>query len=299
MKTLVTGALQATDEELKQLGELGLEITFLQNERDEVISPEQYEAVIGNGLFLYTPIERFTNLKYIQLTSAGTDRVPVEYVREHGIELHNAAGVYSKPMAEWTIMRLLELYKNADKLFANKGWVKDRTWRELGGKTACIVGFGSNGKAIAKLLKAFDVKVCVVNRTEKESPFVDEYYPLERLDEALGKADIVIMAIALADETRQLVNAERFAAMKDGAVFINAARGALVDEAALIDALGTKLAGAALDVFSVEPLPDDSPLRQIPNLLISNHNSFVGENNHARLMSVVMKNLENRNRQIV
>ncbi len=292
MKTLVTGALQATGEELKQLEELGLEITFLQNERDEVINPGQFEAVICNGLFLYTPIERFTGLRYIQLTSAGTDRVPMDYVCSQGIELHNATGVYSKPMAEWTIMRLLELYKNADKLFRNQSWNKDRTWRELGGKTACIVGFGSNGKAIAKLLKAFDVNVCVVNRTKKESPFIDEYYPLDRLDEALGKADIVIMAIALADETRQLVNAERFAAMKDGAVFINAARGALVDEAALIDALGTKLAGAALDVFAVEPLPDDSPLRQIPNLLISNHNSFVGENNHARLMNVIRKNLE-------
>lgn len=299
MKTLVTGALQATDEELKQLEAMGLDITFLQNERDEVISPEQFEAVIGNGLFLYTPIERFTNLKYIQLTSAGTDRVPVDYVQSQGIELHNATGVYSKPMAEWTIMRLLELYKNADKLFQNNSWSKDRTWRELGGKTACIVGFGSNGRAIAKLLKAFDVNVCVVNRTEKESPYIDEYYPLEKLDEALGKADIVIMAIALADETRQLVNAERFAAIKDGAVFINAARGALVDEAALIEALGTKLAGAALDVFAVEPLPDDSPLRQIPNLLISNHNSFVGENNHERLMNVVIENLENRKRQIV
>ena len=294
MKTIVTGALQATSEELKRLEELGLEITFHQNERDEVKNPEQFEAAICNGLFLYNDIEKFTSLKYIQLTSAGTDRVQTDYVREHGIFLKNATGVYAEPMAEWTLMRLLELYKKADKLFANKAWVKDRTWRELGGKTACIVGFGAYGREVAKRLKAFDVKVCVVNRSIKESPFADEFYTMDKLNEALAKSDIVILAIALTDETEHLMNAERFAAMNDGAVFINATRGGLVDEAALADALENKLAGAALDVFETEPLPADSKLWQINNLLISPHNSFVGENNHARLMNVVMKNLENR-----
>ena len=292
MKTLVTGALQATSEEIKKLENMGLEIIVHRDEREAVANPEQYEAAICNGLFLYNGIEKFKNLRYIQLTSAGTDRVPMDYVREHGIELHNATGVYSAPMAEWTIMRLLELYKNAGRLFENRSWVKDRTWRELGGKTACILGFDSNGREIAKRLKAFDVNVLVVNRTKKESPFVDEFYPLDKLNEVLAKSDIVIVAIALTDETRKIMNAERFAAMKDGAVFINAARGALVDEAALIEALREKLYGAALDVFEVEPLPDDSPLWQIENLLISPHNSFVGENNHARLMSVVMGNIE-------
>ncbi len=294
MKTIVTGALQATSEELKQLEELGLEITFHQNERDEVENPEQFEAAICNGLFLYNDIEKFTNLKYVQLTSAGTDRVPTDYVRKHGIVLKNAAGVYAAPMAEWTLMRLLELFKNANKLFANMGWLKDRTWCELGGKTACIVGFGAYGNEVAKRLKAFDVRVCVVNRSVKDSPFVDEFYTMDKLDEALANADIVILAIALTDETKHLMNAERFSAMKDGAVFLNATRGGLMDEIALIDALENKLAGAALDVFETEPLPDDSPMWQLENLLISPHNSFVGENNHARLMRVVMKNLEDR-----
>lgn len=292
MKTLVTGALQATSEELKRLEELGLEITFHQDEQDEVKNPELFEAVICNGLFLYNDIEKFTNLKYIQLTSAGTDRVPMDYVREHGIVLKNAAGVYAAPMAEWTLMRVLELYKNADKLFANHGWNKDRTWRELGGNTACIVGFGAYGAEVAKRLKAFDVEVCVVNRSVKKSSSVDEFYTMDKLDEALTKADMVIMAIALTKDTQHLMNAERFAAMKKGAVFLNAARGGLLDEVALIDALKNKLAGAALDVFETEPLPEDSKLRRIDNLLISPHNSFVGENNHARLMNAVMKNLE-------
>ena len=294
MKTLITGAFQATNEEYAMLEALGLDISFQQFEKDKVEAPEQYEAVICSGLFLYNDIRDFTNLRYIQLTSAGLNRVPVDYIREHGIELHNAAGVYAAPMAEWTLMRLLELYKNADKLFANREWVKDRTWRELGGKTACIVGFGAYGAEVAKRLKAFGVEVCVVNRSVKESAFVDEFYTMDKLNEVLRKADMVIMAIALTNETEHLMNAERFAEMKDGAVFVNATRGGVVDEAALVDALLNKLAGAALDVFETEPLPDDSPLWHIENLLVSPHNSFVGENNHARLMSVVMKNFEDR-----
>lgn len=294
MKTLITGAFQATSEEYAMLEALGLDITFQQFEKDKVEAPEQYEAVICSGLFLYNDIRDFTNLKYIQLTSAGLNRVPVDYIREHGIELHNAAGVYAAPMAEWTLMRLLELYKNADKLFASKGWVKDRTWRELGGKTACIVGFGAYGAEVAKRLKAFDVKVCVVNRSVKESAFVDEFYTMDKLNEVLSKADVVIMAIALTKDTEHLMNAERFGIMKDCAVFVNATRGGVVGEAALVDALRNKLAGAALDVFENEPLPEDSELWHIDNLLVSPHNSFVGENNHSRLMNVVMKNLEDR-----
>ena len=288
MKTIVTGALQATEEELNQLAALGLEITLHPDERAPVESPEQYEAAVCNGLFLYNDISAFANLRYIQLTSAGYDRVPMEYVRAHGIEIHNAAGVYAAPMAEWTVMRLLELYKNAAALFEDRGWVKDRSWRELGGRTACIVGFGAYGQETAKRLKAFGVRVLAVNRTEKDSPYMDEYYPFDALDAALAQADIVILAVALTEETKHLMNAARFAAVKPGAVFLNAARGGLVDEAALLNALdGGRLSGAALDVFETEPLPEDSPLRGRKNLLISPHNSFVGEGNRERLMKCV------------
>lgn len=297
MKAIVTGALQATQEELNMFRSLGLEVTLHQDERQEVEDPEQFDLAVCNGLFLYNDIRRFTSLKYIQLTSAGMDRVPLDYIHRHGIEIHNAAGVYSIPMAEWTLMRILELYKNAGKLYKNQNahiWEKDRSWRELAGKTACIVGFGAYGMEIAKRLKAFDVTVMVVNRTRKENPWIDRFYPLEQLDAALGQADLVIMAIALTDETRCLMSAERFAAMKDGAIFINAARGALVDETALLRALEKgKLSGAALDVFETEPLNRESPLWQQERLLVTPHNSFVGENNHARLVDIVMGNLKN------
>lgn len=295
MKTLVTGALGATDAELDMLRTAGLEITLHPDERKPVEHPEQFEAVICNGLFLYNDIQAFANLRYIQLTSAGLDRVPVEYIQSHGIELHNAAGVYSVPMAEWTLMRILELYKNAARLYENQAahrWEKDRSWRELSGKTACIVGYGAYGAETAKRLKAFDVQVLAVNRTAKESPWVDAFYPLEQLEHCLAQADIVILAIALTDETRHLMNKARLNAMKPGAILINAARGGLVDEAALLESLKSRhIAGAALDVFESEPLSNSSYFWGVPNLLFSSHNSFVGEKNHARLMECVTTNL--------
>lgn len=295
MKTIITGALQATAEELEQLRTFGLEITLHRDEKAVVDNPEQFEAAVCNGLFLYNDISKFKNLKYIQLTSAGMDRVPLDYTESHGIEVHNATGVYSVPMAEWTIMRILELYRNADKLFENQKahrWEKNRNWQELAGKTACIIGFGTYGQETAKRLKAFDVNVQVVNRSKKTSPFVDLFYSMDELDVALSKADIVIMAIALTSETAGLIGEKQFSRMKNTAILVNAARGALIDECALVEALcAGKIAGAALDVFEEEPLQAESQLWKMENAFISSHNSFVGEKNHQRLMKVIETNL--------
>ena len=296
MKAIVTGVLQATQEELDMLRSLGLDITLHPDERQSVAAPWQYEVAICNGLFLYHDIQQFTGLKYIQLTSAGMDRMPLDYIQQHGIEIHNAAGVYSIPMAEWTIMRILELYKNAGNLYTKQRecrWEKDRSWRELAGKTACIVGFGAYGMETAKRLKAFGMEVIAVNRSRKESPFVDLWFSLERLNEALAESDAVILAIALTDSTRDLMNRERLGNMKPGAVLLNAARGGLVDEDALVEALDAgRLSGAALDVFRTEPLPETSPLWHHPRVLVSPHNSFVGNNNQTRLTNIVLNNLK-------
>lgn len=295
MKTLVTGALGATEEELNMLRSAGLDITIHPDERQPVDHPDQYETVICNGLFLHNDISAFTNLRYVQLTSTGYDRVPLDYIQAHGIQIYNASGVYSVPMAEWTIMRILELYKNAARLFTNQAahmWEKDRSWQELTGKTACIIGFGAYGQQVAKRLKAFDVQILAVNRTMKASPFVDGFYPLEQLDFCLSQADIVILAIALTDKTRNLLSKKRIAAIKPGAILINAARGGLIDEAALAEALKSGyIAGAALDVFANEPLSKDSPLWNTDTVLISPHNSFVGANNHSRLIQCITANL--------
>lgn len=296
MKTLVTGAFSLDEYRRSALEELGAELTFHKDERLPVAHPEKFEAVICNGLFTFQDIAAFSNLKYIQLTSAGMDRVPMDYIQAHGITIRNAAGVYSVPMAEWTVLRLLELMKNAPAMQENQRnarWEKDRDWLELAGRTACIVGFGAYGMETAKRLKAFGMHVLAVNRSVKDSPFVDSWYTLDQLEDALAEADAVILAIALTEETRDLMNSARLGQMKRGAVLINAARGGLLDEEALVKALDDGiLTGAALDVFRTEPLPEISPLWHHPRVLISPHNSFVGDKNNTRLTDIIVNNLQ-------
>ena len=116
--------------------------------------------------------------------------------------------------------------------------------------------------------------------------------PLNSLDEALMQADVTVLTLPLTEDTRRLINEDRFTAMKHGAMLVNIARGAIIDTDALIVALNTHLGGAVLDVFEEEPLHESSPLWDIENVIITPHNSFVGDGNHVRMLDVIMKNLE-------
>ena len=143
MNILVTGAFQLNSGEREQLEAAGHNVFVHGDERTPVDYPERYEAVVCNGLFLYNSIERFTSLRLIQLTSAGLDRVPLDYIRAHGIELHNAAGVYSVPMAEFAVCGILQMYKQKRFFAANQAqhkWEKHRGLLELSGKRVCILG---------------------------------------------------------------------------------------------------------------------------------------------------------------
>ena len=296
MKLLVTGSLGPDENDIRAIEALGHEVTLHPDERIPAEHPEQYEGLIGNSLLYYTGHEGFTSLRFVQATAAGLDRIPLAWCRERGIRVFNAEGVYSGPMAEWTVMRILELLKHVPKGFRDQlagRYKRDYHWQELAGKKVFIVGFGAYGREIAKRLKPFGAQITVFNRSLKEDENVDEFCLLGTLKERLPEADILILAIALTEETRHLINADAFARMKRGALFINGSRGPVADEAALAAALtdGT-LAGAALDVFEKEPLAAESPLWKLENVLLSPHNSYAGENNHKRMMEVVLRNLK-------
>lgn len=293
MNVLVTGAFQLNSEELAALETVGHRVFVHPDERIPVEQPERYEAVVCNGLFLHSPIERFTSLRLIQLTSAGLDRVPLDYVRAHGIELHNAAGVYSVPMAEFAIGGILQLYKQSRFFAANQAqhkWEKHRGLLELSGKRACILGCGDVGREIAKRLHAFGCHITGVNRTVRVLPDFDEVLPLDTLAETAAACDILVCCIALTPETRSIVSEEIFGRLHDGAIFVNVARGALADEAALTKWLQSG-GHAVLDVFAEEPLPESSPLWDMENVLLTPHNSFVGEGNRARLWRCIQEAL--------
>ena len=159
MNLLVTGAVARTEKELAMLRELGHKVVFMQQEKSPLPCDATWvEGIIGNGIFLSHPIEKFTSLRYIQLTSAGFDRVPMDYVKQHGIEIHNARGVYSIPMAEFALCGVLQLYKQSGYFHENQKlhkWEKHRGLLEIFGKNVCIVGCGSVGTECAKRFKAF------------------------------------------------------------------------------------------------------------------------------------------------
>ncbi len=295
MKLLVTGAWKCSNEQLNKIKNLGHLVVFMQNESDNLpCSYEEVEGVICNGLFLYHDIKKFKNLKYIQLTSAGFDRVPIDYVNANGIKIYNARGVYSIPMAEFAICGVLQLYKGSKCFYENQKkvvWDKNRDLLELFGKTVCIVGSGSVGTECAKRFNAFGCYVIGVDLYPREDALYEKIYPLDKLDNCLERADVVVLTLPLTEETKHLINASRFNKMKDGAVLVNIARGAVVEENALLNALDNKLLGAVLDVFDKEPLPANSPLWQKENAIITPHNSFVSDGNNERLENVIFKNL--------
>ena len=295
MKLLITGAWKCTSEQLNQIELMGHSVVFMQNEKDELpCSYEEVEGVICNGLFLHHSIEKFTLLRYIQLTSAGFDRVPMDYVQAHGIAIYNARGVYSIPMAEFAISGVLQLYKQSKFFYKNQKrsvWEKHRGLLELYGKTVCIVGCGNVGTECAKRFSIFGCKVIGVDLFPREDIAYEKIYALTSLDEALLQSDVVVLTLPLTEETRYMMNEQRFAKIKNGSVLVNIARGAVVDEQALLKALDEKLLGAVLDVFEEEPLSADNPLWKKANVIVTPHNSFAGDGNALRLQEVIFKSL--------
>lgn len=294
MKLLITGAWQKAEDNFDLLKKMGHEIVFHRFEKEELpCSYDWAEGIVCNGLFLHHPIEKFTNLKYIQLTSAGYDRIPMDYVKEKGIEIHNARGVYSIPMAEFAVAGVLQLYKQM-RFFAQGQsehlWRKHRGLLELYDKTVCIVGCGSVGTECASRFKAFGCSVVGVDLFPRLDESYDRMVPLEQLDQELPNADVLVLTLPLTEETRHLMNADRLGLLKENAVLVNIARGAVVDTSALIGRVD-QIAGAVLDVFEEEPLREDSVLWNRENVILTPHNSFVGEGNGARLSKVILDNL--------
>lgn len=296
MNILITGAWRDAKDNIEKIENMGHKVAYLQLEKDEL--PCEYswvEGIICNGLFLFHPIDKFVNLKYIQLTSAGFDRVPMDFVESHNIEIHNARGVYSIPMAEFAVAGVLQIYKNMNVFTDNQKkcvWNKERNLIELFGKTVCILGCGSVGTECAKRFKVFGCTVIGIDVVARQDDFFDDIYLMSEIDRVLSESDIIILTLPLTESTYHLIDKDRFDLMKKSAVLINIARGAVADTDALIDALNSRqLSGAVLDVFEEEPLNANNPLWKMKNVIVTPHNSFVGDNNNQRLADAIFINL--------
>lgn len=298
MNLLLTGCFNYTEVQKEKLASLGFRIYFVQQEKEALpLAAAEVDATVCNGLFLSHNIEDFTNLKFIQLTSAGFDRVPVDYIKAKGIALHNARGVYSMPMAEWALYRVLEHYKQGW-FFKNEQeqhqWTKHRGLRELAGSRVAVVGAGNVGQEVAKRFGALGCNVTGFDIHTNSTPFFDEMALTASLLEHIGLYDVVVITAPLLPSTRGLISYDVMKGMKENATLVNIARGGLIDQKALVQILcERKDLFAALDVFENEPLEEESPLWTMDNVAVSPHNSFVSDRNNERMFEVMYQNLKN------
>jgi phosphoglycerate dehydrogenase-like enzyme len=237
------------------------------------------------------------SLKWVQLPSAGangyTDRPAL---KEH-VMLTNSSGVFGVPGAEHAIALMLAFTRQ---LHIHWDQQKERIWKrnpdclEVQDANVGIIGLGDIGGEIAKRAKGLGANVLAVKRTVSERlPYVDYIYPLEQVDTLLSECDFVIMALPQTPDTERFLNEERIRRMKQGAVFINVGRGPTVDEQALIQALRDgHLSGAGLDVTDVEPLPQESPLWNTPNVFITSHSVGVSPRKEERRVKLISENLK-------
>jgi len=235
------------------------------------------------------------SLEWIHSVSAGVEHALDEDLRTMDVTLTNASGVFDIPIAETVLAYILMIAKRMPEFMAQQ---RSRTWntlklREAADLTVGLVGSGSIGTEIARLCTALGMRVIATRRhPERDAPHVAEVFPADALDTLLVQGDIVILAVPLTVETRGMMGAAQFQQMRADAWLINIARGAVVDEPALIDALQTgDIAGAALDVFVKEPLPPESPLWEMENVIITPHNSWSTPHVKEREAALFLKNL--------
>ncbi len=242
-------------------------------------------------------VGRAPRLRWIHSASAGVDRIATAVVRERGLAVTNARGVFSRPIAEYVLMMMLAVARRLPQLLELQ---RERTWqplrgRELSKMTVGIVGYGSIGVEVAQLLAPFGCRVLATRRRPELGPgegSLVEMYGLDELETVLRSSDVVVVAAPLTDETAGLIGAEQLAQMREDAWIINIARGRLIDELALRRALESGwIGGAVLDVFNEEPLSPESPMYGTPNLVITPHTSWASDQVVERTVDLFVDNL--------
>lgn len=249
--------------------------------------------------FVTTVKETARKLKWIQLTTSGIDNILKVGGFPTGVIVTNSAGLSAPMVAEHAFALMLAIGHRlcdaeAERARRSHTWLPDMrpTMSALFRKTICIIGLGAIGQEAAKRARAFDMDVIGVSRGYRPDDLVSEVFPRERLNDALARADVVLLSTTVTAETVNIIGREALAAMKPDAILVNIARGDLVDEDALAAALRDgKLLGAGLDVTRVEPLPEDSPLWDPPNVIITPHAAGGGADTSDILLEMVDDNI--------
>jgi D-2-hydroxyacid dehydrogenase (NADP+) len=250
-------------------------------------------------------LARARRVRWLSSVAAGLDEIVTPALLARAIEITNASGVHGPNIAEHVLAMMLMFTRGMPALYRAqraRRWERNLKSRsdgpgELTGKTLLIVGLGRIGEAIAARARPFGLRIVALKRdpsTRHDAGVaVDELLPMDALDDALGRADHVCLTVPLTRATHHLIDAGRIARLRAGAFVYNVSRGAVIDEAALVAALRAgKLAGAGLDVFEAEPLPETSPLWDLDNVILTPHVAGVTPLYYARTAALFADNLE-------
>ncbi|WP_367176233.1 D-2-hydroxyacid dehydrogenase [Haloarcula rubripromontorii] len=242
-----------------------------------VIDERESQPGTCDGVVTFAHREWLPEVEWVHSVQAGVDRFPHESFREAGVVLTNSTGIHGDAIGETVAGYVLAFARRLHDHVANQqrsNWSQpewDEAWT-IAGERACIVGLGGLGRGIVDRLTGLGIDVDGVRRTPVSEPGVDRVYTPSELETAVADARFVVLAVPLTEKTRDLIDGDVLAAMRDDAYLINAARGGVVDQDALVAALKDGgVAGAALDVFETEPLPESSPLWEMDEVIVSPH----------------------------
>ncbi len=293
MKLLVTELFTLPPDVKERLFNMGIEADYTDGTSE--VHPESYDAIYGQRPFKDYAYELFSNLKFLQLSSAGIDHLPVSDWLKDQVQIANAKGVYSAPIAEMIVLNILMSMKQAPLFMAQQReslW-KKHDLRELGFQKVLFLGTGSIAVETALRLKPFGALLIGLNSDGRAIAPFSVTGKLADLSDYLKSADVVVNTLPYTPLTHHLMDDAFFAALKPQSTFINIGRGKSVDEAALLKALDSdQLSYAYLDVFEEEPLPQSSPLWKHPKVILTPHNSGSGHLMMERNYSLLINNLQ-------
>jgi D-2-hydroxyacid dehydrogenase (NADP+) len=297
MKLLTTAKFSGKDLEALQEVAPGVEVV---REVDPEKAREHFrDADVFCGFELPGPLEEAKRLKWIQLTSAGAEHMFKSGIAQSDVLVTTASGIHAYAMSEFALCAMVMLARRIPQILEEIG---DRKWRpqrarayygeELCGKTVGVLGLGAIGKQVAVVSRCLGMRVLGLRRSGGASDVADAVYGRDQLLELLPQCDFVVVAVPLTGDTKNMIGERELRAMKQSAFLVNMARGNIVDETALVHALREGwIAGAAIDVFAQEPLPAESEMWDVPNLIVTPH---VAGNFAAyldRVMGILRENL--------
>lgn len=282
-------AVFPTDALLSELGDLPVPTRVIDGSEDVLEE--------GQGVVTLAYRDNYLDASWVHSIQAGVDRFPFDRLRSTDVTLTNSTGIHGDAIGETVAGYVLSFARRLHDHVADqqrRKW-EPPAWNEawtVAGERACVVGLGGLGRGIVDRLTGLDIDVTGVRRTPTPEPGVDQIYTPANLETAVADARFVVLAVPLTEETRHMVDEAVLSAMAEDAYLINVARGDVVDQAALVDALeGDMIAGAALDVFETEPLPESSPLWSMDEVIVTPHCGAFTRDYAAHIAAIVRENV--------